>query len=469
MKRIIAIGLALLMILLCLVGCATNDPLVEETEESNEVTTEKDDFPDIPKQDNGGIEFNILYPGMQMYVDGYYFSEGINGDVVGDEAYARLKMVEDHLGITIVPILTTNDVFSGIQDVMDKVRISGMTGTDDYQMVLTHCFHGVTANATMGYFTDYRDIPNINLDAKYWRKSQMDFISIDGAMYFGKGSFVIPDPSVILFNKDLVDKYQGISVEALYQSVRDKTWTIEKMKQYASVVTEEDQYGFVTVGNWHLIGLMASDGYYTATKNSENKFELLDFNNHIYNICTSVKSLYDAEYSAWISDASAKMTTGKAMFSTEGLSTSITVLANSRSNLGILPYPSVSEGREQQNLDWSGYMVIPSTVQNKNLVGSVSELLCYYGEKNVYPAFFEKLLGARAAHSLEDFEMLDLIFDNMVQDPALPFSNGSMTHFGYLFYIIPETVEAEGQLSIASYFEQHYTPAKSQLVLDVKK
>ena len=465
MKKILSLFLCVLLLLTCLIGCANKEEDNTDTNDTVSTNGEVDDFPDIPKQDNGGLEFNILYPKWQLYDGSYYFADGMYGDVVGDQSYQRMLFIEEHLGIKIVPILTTNDAFNGVLDVMNQVRISGMVGDDNYQMALSHCFNGITAVATGGFLTDFQDVPNIDLEAEYWRKSQMEQVAIDGGLYFGSGSFIIPDPCVMLFNKEIVNSFTGLSADDLYQSVRDKKWTLEKMKQYASAVNTEGSYGFVTVGDWEMIAFMAAEGYYTTTQKSDGTYELLNFNEKIDNICRVVDTLYEAEYSSSLTqeDKNNAISTGKAMFSTSGLSSCISVVSSSSSALGILPYPSVSEDVEHQNLDWSGYMVIPNMVQNKELAGAVAELLCYYGEKNIYPAFYDKLLGSRTAKNLEDAEMLDLIFDTVVHDPGLTFSDGAQTNLGYILYAIPKTVEPDGGVEVSSYFEKYYSSAAQQL------
>ena len=469
MKKFISLFLSVLFLLTCLVGCAAQEKENTDTIDTVSTNAETDDFPDIPKQDNGGKEFNILYPKWSLYDGDYYFADGMNGAVVGDQSFIRMKVVEEHLGIKIVPTVTTNDMWGGVIDVMKRVKISGMSDTDDYQMVLTHCFNGITSTATEGYLLDYANLPNIDLDADYWRKEQMASIAINGAMYFGSGSFIIPDPCLMLFNKETIKSFSNLSSDDLYQSVRDKTWTIEKLKQYASNINAEDNYGFSTIVDWELIAFMASEGYYSATKNSDGEFELLDFNEKIDNICLKVEELVEASYShkcEAIEERDRIMTSGKTMFTTAGLSYSINMVSNSRSAIGILPYPSITEGVESQNLDWSGYMVIPATVKDKKLTGAVSELLCYYGEKNVYPAFFDKLLGGRTANNVEDVEMLDLIFDNLVFDPSLTFCDAADSHLGFLFYVVPRTVRAEGGVNVASYFGEFYASASEKLVFN---
>lgn len=470
MKKIISIFLCILFLLTALVGCAADKGTGAGSNNSDVVTDSEEvdaDFPNIPKQDNGNRKFTILYPKWSLYDGSYYFSDGVDGDIVGMQSYTRLKAVEDHLGIEIDPMITTNDIWNGVIDVMTRIKVSGVAGTDDYQMALTHCFNGITSTATEGYLTDYGNLPNVDLDRNYWRKDQMASIAINDAMYFGSGSFIIPDPCLMLFNHDMIKSIPGLSADDLYQAVRDKKWTLEKMKQYAVNISAEDSYGFSSIVDWELIAFMTSEGYYTATKDPNGAFELLDFNEKIDRICNEVEALVEADYSYKCKDITERdkiMTSGNAMFTTAGLSYSINIISQTSHDIGILPYPSISEDVDYQNLDWSGYMVIPSTVKDQELAGAVAELLCYYGEKNVYPAFFDKLLDGRTAQKVQDVEMLDLIFDNLVYDPSLTFCNAADSHLGFLFYVVPRTVRAEGGVNVASYYEEFYAAASEMLV-----
>lgn len=464
MKKLISIVLAIVILLPCLFGCATTE--TEETTSNDEVVTTSryEDFPDIAKQDNGGKQFNIIYPQWMLY-ENYYFAEEYSGELVDKANYERDVSIEEYLGIDLVS-MSGGDIDSTI----NKIKTAKMGGMDDYQLALTHCYSSVISAATGGFFEDLSNTPNLNLDAKYWRKEQMQSVAIDGAMYLGTGSYIIPDPCVMLFNKDMISKYGDLSVDDLYQSVVDKKWTVEKLKLYASHVAvdvnenidpKDGTYGFTTMDDWTLCSFMAPSNYFIVEPTSNGKYDLLDFNERIDNIIDVVGSLYSSDYTyVWSSANPYPITvgSGRTMFVTESLSDTIKTVSLSESHAGILPIPAIEEGMEHQQLDWAGYVVIPSSVVDKQLSGAVLELLCYFGEKDVYPAFYEKILGSRTADAPKDAEMIDIIFDSLVLDPGLAFLNNGASAMANIFYVVPRVLKRGGE-GVSSWYEKNYDAA----------
>ena len=156
------------------------------------------------------------------------------------------------------------------------------------------------------------------------------------------------------------------------------------------------------------------------------------------------------------------MDTGRVFFGTAGVETMIQQMINSEIKLGVLPYPTEESGMTSQNFDWAGYFCIPTSVEDQTLSGEVVELLSYYGETMIKREFYGVLLGNRAAEELQDQEMLELIFDNLVADPALAFLNMGHTDMAYIYYVVPRLINLK-QKAMSSWYVQYYRVAKSQL------
>ena len=86
-------------------------------------------------------------------------------------------------------------------------------------------------------------------------------------------------------------------------------------------------------------------------------------------------------------------------------------------DFGILPLPKYDENQEKyETLNWSGFMVIPATAGDLEMVGTVVENLGYLNDKIVLPAFYEILLGQKISRNEESSQMLDIIFEGSVYD-----------------------------------------------------
>ena len=101
---------------------------------------------------------------------------------------------------------------------------------------------------------------------------------------------------------------------------------------------------------------------------------------------------------------------------------------------GVLPYPMYDAQQDgYKSLNWSGIMMIPSSIRNPEMVGDVLELLAYYSEP-VKVAYYENLLGSKLADAPEDAEMLDVIWDSVTSDVGMVTANlDGMNDLLYMF------------------------------------
>ena len=485
MKRIISLLLVILLLGTVLIGCKKDKE--EGPANSNPSSgTEEEFFPVIEKQDAwNGKDFNIMYPMWSLY-ERYYFALEQNGELINDANYERQTAIKDYLGVNIVGLpITAEGSKDAIHVVSDNLQKAAMSGDDPYQLALTHCYVGVAGNIQSGNLLDFGSVKNLTLDQDYWRKDSMESVSINGKMYVGSGKFLLYDPCVTVFNKDmLANADTSFKVDDVYQLVREKKWTIANMKTYASAISAdandgveagEGTYGFVCQKNWEMSSFMAANDYFVASRDQTGKYSATEFTQKIHDMYTSVKDLFEEPYTYYYgytadSDyiSSDIVREGRSMFGIMSLMVAMDAISNSDFKIGILPVPAVDEGLEVQTLDWGGFMVIPVSVLDPDLSGAVSELLCYYGEKLLYPAFYDKLLGTRTAENYADAEMLDIIFASMVTDPALAFL-GTSDNLHHLFYMFSELIGNNTEVS--SFMNTYVRGASKQLakVTTVKK
>ena len=475
MKKIISLLLVILLLGTVLIGCRKDGGDNTDPEQTNEVatdSTEIDDFPNIEKEDNGGRDFNILYIVRQLYQK-YYFATEANGELINDVNFERQTLINDHLGVNIVTIPVDS-----LDEMSEKLNMAASSGDDPYQLALTHSYIGVTTNATNGNFFDFGKVQCLNLDADYWRKDSMEAMAIGGKMYLGSGRCMLYEPTVTLFNKDMVNSAdESFNADDLYQLVRDKKWTIDNLKYYAQAVSPDQNehvevgkgvYGYVCHNDWEVWSFMAASNHFVVTRDQQSgKLITTPFSQKLSDIFAEVKDLFDQKYTYWYAygattdAATTVMREGRTMFATVGIAGAISTISNSEYKIGILPTPAYAEGLDVKSLDCCGYVVIPVSVVDIELSGAVVELLCYYGSKLVYPAFYDKLLGTRTAENWADAEMLDIIFASMVSDPGLAFIESS-TDMQQMFYIFPHLI-GKGSADVSSYMKSFESQATKRL------
>ncbi|MBO5295021.1 MAG: hypothetical protein J6B71_07265 [Clostridia bacterium] len=472
MKNVIkwmSLLLVIAVMLPMMAACNKEKPVNNDPQDTTAETS--DEIVGISKK-NYNADFTILNPSSGLF-EKYYWSEDMSENTnISVANYNREDAIEQHLGIEILH--ETYDIGEGV--LYQKIEQSILAGDDTYQFVMTHSFQDLVSMMTSDFLVDLQDISAVSLNNEYWNTEIMESLQYRGGMYLGSSSFILHRPTFILFNKTMAEAYEGVSVDALYQHVRDKSWTIDQMFTYAQLVDislnntlanpMDGTYGFVSDMNWEMCSLATASGYIHVSTNSEGLYELKPFNETIFNIFKKVVAITDSNYFyGWNWDQTDKildMDTGRAFFSTASVEVMIDQMLNSEVPLGVLPYPTVAEGMVTKNLDWAGYFIVPNVVRNLELSGEVLELLSYYGETEIKHEFYDVLLGLRASKEPQDTEMLELIFDNLAAEPALTFLNSGYSKMAQIFYVIPYMI-TQKQKAMASWYAKYYSAANLEL------
>ena len=466
MKKLLCLFLALFMVLPILVACKKNkQPSTDSTDETqNQIAG--------ISQKNYDKDFTIVNPQDNVY-DMYYWNEDYgNSSNIALANYKREVAIEKHLGIDIHHVTLSPD--AGV--LYSAFETMHFAGTDDYQLALTHPFVDLVGLMGARYLLDLSQVPGISLSSDYYNIDIMESIKYQGHMFLGSSSMILHTPMVILFNKQIADSYEEVGSDTLYQHVRDKTWTIDQMYTYAQLVDTSlnaseshpmyGKYGFVSNIDTEMCSFVSASGYSHAFIDDDGVYQLRAFNETIFNIFKKFVTMTDSEYFygwKWHElEKKITMDSGRAFFSAASQDYMIDQMTSSEVPLGVLPYPTIEKGMTSQNQDWSGFFVIPTTVTDKTLSGEVVELFSYFGETEIKYEFYDVLLGLRASRVPQDAEMLELIFDNLMVDPALAFLNKGDGDLSYIFYIVPFMIR-DGEKAMASWYGKYYDAAKAHL------
>ena len=461
--RTSAILLCLLMLLSAIAcGVAGDDPAVT-TGASTNAEEETDFVPDIPIQ-NYDCDFNIVtghsVPAEKIALEELDKSEA--GDVE-TAVYERGIKIKDHLGVNLV--MQDGGTWMGYAD---TVMRSVSSGIDDYQLVLTNVYYGVAPFVSNGYLYDLGELDALNLDAPYWAGDLMDEISVDGKYYLGYGDLCLSDVLVVIFNKDLMEEY---NMTAPYDNVRNKTWTLDKMMEMASMVLQEngdgkwdekDTYGISGLAWIPFVSFVTSSGMKIVDKDEDGIFTIAYSKNadKMSSLIDKLTQMHDADYSYfWPHTVGVELdfASGNSLFQLYH-SSSLETLRAEELRFGILPYPMYDENqKDYKSLNWNGLIAVPTTIKNPDMVGETLELMNYYSS-DVKVAYHEKLLGTKLAESPDDAEMLNIIWDSQSSDVGLIFCNSSYA-MDNLVYMVPSLVgHYDSRFSFASFLSRN-TPA----------
>lgn len=423
----------------------------------------------IEKCDYGEV-FNILAPDWGLYSN-YFFTDGEQSDSMDKAIYTREILVEEQLGIDI-----TYEFVDAIEKIRPAVSQEIMSGDSNYQLVLTHCMNSVNSMVMEEYLYDFNDFEYVDLNAEWWNSSIVKNLTVNGKVFYAVSDFMLPDPNCVLFNKDFIDIYK---LEDPYTLVREGEWTLDKMMEMMSVVTEdngdgvwdkEDTWGLANPNDWLTCSFIYSSGITLCGINEDNEFELVFGNERTYTLMDKLDKLINGPDTYNFQSPSYDPTMTKALWMADNRAlfalASINWLTNMRQievDYGILPYPKLDAEQEHyMNNDWSGLMCVPKTVNNPEMVGKAIELLSYYSAETTIPAYYDVVLGAKLSRDDDSVEMLDIIFGNTVFDAG-------MNYFGFspntskLFYTPYLHIYKAGQNNLASWIAKYQPGSKAEM------
>jgi len=360
----------------------------------------------------------------------YYFTDEENGDIVNDTIYERTVKVEEEINIDIgysreVYINETNDLFKSLV----------LAGDDVYELFFTHSTTGLKSYISEHYVHDWNTIPNIDMEKPYWDQSARECMSVDGILPLASSKLIIPDINSLLYNKEM---YEDYSLEPLYPIIANGSWTWDRLIEMAEIVTsdlngdsvmdENDRYGYIGEFGWQFGSITTSCDQYIVEKDDSGVHTLAINTEKMVNIVEKMYGLFEESNIAFTWTYSKEtdpnsggkppvsFDEGRGLFYMIPLS-SINNVRSAELDFGIIPLPKYDEAQENyRSLNWAGFMTVPITAKNTEMIGITVELLSYYNEKLVMPVFYDVLLGQKLARDEESIRMLDIIFDNSVYD-----------------------------------------------------
>ena len=477
--KILALLLAAIMVLPMLAACgeAVEEPAGDqETAGENVTEGETERVPTVEKK-NHDAEFTVIYCA-DTFNEGYFFIEEDKrrpGNDMDDKVYERALNVEEHLGVTIIAENGGN-----FQEYTTPLKNSISTNDDTYQMVMTHVYMDVANLITSNYLRDFQDFDSIKLEESYWKSDLMEDLSINDKMYCGYNDFCLANCYMIGFNKDMVKDYKA-AIGDLYEQVRNKQWTLDKLIEYSSLVSadngdgkwdDQDTYGFSCFAWVPLVSFQHAANIPIVKRNSDGEFYVSPMVDNADKIVKLDEMLFDfmnaeSTYSYAPGGVGSNPNTvalplksNRVLFEIVNNYGLVTTKEDDV-KVGVLPYPLWDSNQEKyQTLSWNGVLGIPTTVQDEEMVGDVIEMLAWFSEP-VTTAFYETLLGSKVADAPEDVEMLRLVWDGQVSDVGLVFSSSS-TQMDCLLYALPHHISAN-RPAYATYYKSNQRSAEKLL------
>lgn len=380
-----------------------------------------------------------------------YFQEVGWGTSLDQAIYDRNQLIQDYLGVEVV---TTN---AGAHDIYATNFMNSVQNRDGaYDALITHPAEHISNLVTGMYLYDISELPGISLNEEYWNLDIMDTININENYYLGYSNINVPTTHVIAFAKKLLKQSNVITETDLYNQVFSGEWTLDQFIWLTQNVSEAiSSYGLAAQQWVPWIGFLhSSDMNYVEYSESEGGYQLSIMNDHD-KIASLTKSLIKLSASGCcdltypvnnkIGYPYSNVIDGSAFM--ELVPTKNLGDYNSSASLGILPYPLYDSSQYDpespslgyRSLQWSGYLAVPSYLDNASKTGETLELMSFASD-DVLMSVFEEMLCENFEDLSNDAVTLSIVWNGLCADPGQAYSDG----LNVLYYLPQVTWPGDG-------------------------
>ena len=402
---------------------------------------------DVPSDTYNGDEFMILSAGQVAYIDfGFQADES---ERLAQEQYRREKLVEDTCGVTIEFEQAEDKNSSKAGPGFSKFQKAAQSESLDYHLGIIGGYD-VSNLAQQNYLYDLNSLEYIDTSNPWWDQNANDDLTINGMLFFTNGSLTAAcseSTYVMYVNEEIASSCLG-GVD-LYQLVRDGKWTVDKLREYARMYTEddngddimngEDKYGLY-VWDDALVGMLEAAGTKVATVGDDNKISLTLYNDNSVAMFNKYMDIAcDNKYALQYQRTELKPSegvveafkSGKALF-WQTSNVNRKHFRDMEVDCGILPYPKLSEDQARYYSTIAPYnsqfICVPIyTEGQEDYISHITEVLAYQGKQITWPACYDDTLKGAFARDEGTYDMLDTIYGSYGYDLGLYYKIGTYT------------------------------------------
>ena len=405
----------------------TPDSSGDDIKESDSAATDTELSDDLGKYDFGGRSFSIYTRTTPLFYP-YLDRQEATGDTIDDAVYNRNRKLEERFNFSF-----DEQYYDYTVEGNDAPRKLLLAGDDTYQLYVGRCVH-MFNYASEGYFYKIDDLTAINAEKPYWNSQLYDNLSIGNAHYFAVGDFNISAfdfTHVLLFNKKMID---DLNLGDIYSTVLDGKWTFDRFGEMSraavsdvngdSVMDENDQYGYTSLGKQVLPGfwiaggalsMKKDDGQLVYTAPTDQKF--IDVCQKVFEITWNDNIWHRVPITVDREEEMQMFCDGKALF-TDSSCFQISLTRDAATDFGIIPYPKYDETQDKyySRIEGCELFGVPLTNADPEMTSVILEAMACESRKIVIPAYYEVALKVKFTRDEESSKMLDIAFENRVFD-----------------------------------------------------
>ena len=406
-----------------------------ESEETVETESEIVNLSDVPDDlDFKGADFVVAARTTCSSVN----AEELTGEGVNDSVYERNRLAEEYLNIRIVD-----------RDAINQLNTSITAGEKLYSAAITH-ITWMTDFARQGKFynTDY--VEYLDLTKPYWSQGVTKSLSVANKPYLFSGDISITDNTniwCVYFNKSLNTQ---LGKESPYEALAEGRWTLD----YFSAALEDTALDLDGDGVWEwdedrfalinpqetLCGFYNSCGQTAVTMDKDgimsfhlDSDESLDIMDRIARFASSGYQTAFLEHDQvktndqW-TDLRGVFVEGRGLYYTHTVNIT-SYLRDMEDEYGILPIPKADEIQSDyisSTQEWGQCVYgIPIGCPDTTMAGAALEYLCSLSTDTIRSAYYDVALTRKYTRDNESVAVLDILFNNLVIDPAFGFNFSS--------------------------------------------
>jgi len=428
----------LVLIVICTFAACTDQPESNITNETTvadtaEITETPQAAYNYPEADYGGYELRVLNITnlWDMYV--YLDRAELDGEVLNDAVYTRNRNLEQSLNFTLNEITFESD--AGVSQVVDAAKKSLTAGDNAYDII----YLPVTDAPVLmleGYFYNLKNIGEMQLDQPWWDQQVISAATLNNNLYFTTSPWHLMSFDGtwgLFFNEDIITDY---TLEMPYDHVRDNTWTIDTLAEYAKAVTSlngDESYAWSNDGNAmygisahsHVIQkyIMAA-GEKFVDINSSGYPEFLADNERFYSVISKLSAFLkkgdgyvmqgsDSDYDVNNGGYMHVFSTERALFLTAEIKAA-QLLRDMDFTFGIVPFPKYDSAQESYysaTVSRLFVLTIPVTNPDPTIAATIADVMSYESYSNILPIYFDITVSQKGLRNDDSIEMLNIIRD----------------------------------------------------------
>jgi len=434
MKHFTLSILIVLLIVLPLAGCSSDDSTTDITTasdtETGAETTEHPLNSIVGDKKFDGMKFNIGWSIQYDTNECAFELDEIAGDIINESVYERNRLTEERLGIDITATKMCNWT-----DLLTTIGKLVTSGDESYDVYCCSAWFMLQASLN-GYLVNIDEISTLDLSHPWWDKVINEMYTLgSNSQYFISGHINYLDDlacMIIYFNKEICD---NIGMEYPYDAVKEGTWTFDKFREMAvsygsdvdgdGAYTTADTYGFIddpgvlmrfiTAAGLNIIEI---DNEGNAYLNDTAKFYEVYEKTYESLLNSAIKTTVIAtrDKALGYSETENMFFGGQVLFKTGQVNGIFNMRQTMEPDFGALPSPKYEETQDEYHTTYSsasgsGYAV-PVTSIALDDIGIILETMGYYSTDTIYPAVIEKSVLTKSTRDEETAEMLKIIFDS---------------------------------------------------------